>query len=454
MKTKVLLIDTLSTLRVEKGFISPAPAIAQMTGFLEQEGIPFEVVFAIPEDDGQINILQNNKVVSDQFSTKLTCFSPDVVAFFTDAELIHLGFSVREAAEKVLPEAVYCIGSLAANALPDYFIERGFDYICGQDLFASFCGLVKQIDAGRQPEKGIVAIPDPSKDLDHFPLISNKFFAEMTPQWAFASGHIEYFGIVMGALGCTGGCTHCPNSSFWGTRWRAMSADRMVEEIAFQKKLLDVNTFYLGDINSNPNAGNSTHADRVSAEASNRFRRLDALLTQQSLNIRLFTTIRPDTLVFMAEQAPDVLDIFSRRIFNFFIGLESFSDRVLAGINKKLTRDIIRKAVKILDHRNIPMVASFMVGSPNETEETLKETEDFIMNELPPSTLPLLNIMTPFPGTRHYDEMHKTGDLIEKDLSMYNAQHLVFKHPVFKEGEIQARIQQFYNRFFSERFTG
>jgi hypothetical protein len=62
--------------------------------------------------------------------------------------------------------------------------------------------------------------------------------------------------------------------------------------------------------------------------------------------------------------------------------------------------------------------------------------------------------MTPFPGTRHYDEMNKTGTLIEKDLSMYNAQHLVFKHPVFKEGEIQARIQQFYNRFFSERFTG
>jgi len=50
--------------------------------------------------------------------------------------------------------------------------------------------------------------------------------------------------------------------------------------------------------------------------------------------------------------------------------------------------------------------------------------------------------------------MNKAGTLIEKDLRLYNGQHLVFKHPVFKEGEIQSRIEEFYYRFFSKRFTG
>ena len=43
MKKKVLIIDVLSSLRVEKGFICPLPAMAQTSGIMEEMGIPFDV---------------------------------------------------------------------------------------------------------------------------------------------------------------------------------------------------------------------------------------------------------------------------------------------------------------------------------------------------------------------------------------------------------------------------
>ena len=100
------------------------------------------------------------------------------------------------------------------------------------------------------------------------------------------------------------------------------------------------------------------------------------------------------------------------------------------------------------------MIASFLVGSKYETLETLTETENFIMEELPASTIPLLNIMTPFPGTRLFDDLKQNRELTENDINLFNAQNLVFKHSIFTHDALKERIQAFYMRFFTERFTG
>ena len=94
------------------------------------------------------------------------------------------------------------------------------------------------------------------------------------------------------------------------------------------------------------------------------------------------------------------------------------------------------------------------MGSLFETRETLKETEDFITNELPASCIPILNIMTPYPGSRFYEELNDKGLIVNHDINDYNGKHLVFKHPVFHPGELEEHVQQFYYRFFTEQFAG
>ena len=62
MSCDVLLVDILSSMRVATGLIYPSNVVAQVTGYLEQEDISFEVMFAIVQDDGQIDIVKNNEV--------------------------------------------------------------------------------------------------------------------------------------------------------------------------------------------------------------------------------------------------------------------------------------------------------------------------------------------------------------------------------------------------------
>lgn len=454
MKKKVLLIDVLSTLRVEKGLIGPLPAAGQVSGIIEEMSIPFDVVFAIAQEDGSVDTIIDNKIIPGIFESTLKEISPDMVLFFSDAELVKLVSDVHVKAMNALPDAVFCISSIIANALPDLYLEAGFDYILGQDVFMSLTELLIKINTDIPPEKGIIAIPDKRDTLDHLPFVSKTFFEKLIPQWTFANGDILYYGIIFGSLGCTGACSHCPNSNYWGTAWKPMSAERIVTEIEYQKEFLNVSSFYMGDINFCPNKNSANKELIVHPKAIERIIQLDALLNEKKIDATFITTIRPDTLSHLAENHPDILQKLLKMLKFVFIGFESFNNSVISGLSKNITKDMMRKAVSVLEENNIPMIASFLVGSKYENWETLAETENFIMEELPTSTIPLLNIMTPFPGTKLFNELKQSGEIIEKDINLYNAQNLVFSHPVFTHDELKERIQAFYMRFFTERFTG
>jgi radical SAM superfamily enzyme YgiQ (UPF0313 family) len=454
MACDVLLIDALSPLRVEKGLISPTVATAYLTGFFEQENISFEMLFALPQDDGQIDILKGNKIESGTFAATLKDIAPRMVFFFHDPELIHIVFAVHTEARKILPDAIFCASSITACAQPQFYYDRGFDCICGQDVFSTLPALVKKIKEGQHPSRDVYVIPRQYASLDHFPLIAEKYFNAIQPQWCFPDGHVEPFGLITSSLGCTGGCGHCPNSSFWGTTWVPMSAERIFKEIKKQRELLQVNSFYFGDINFCPNNTVMTENDGVHPYAVERLTRLHQLLDGYAPDIKFISIIRPDTIYTLALHYPQLLETYLKRTSSCFLGFESFSHNVLTGLDKKISRDMMKTAIKALAEKNVTIVASFLVGSPWETEETLAETEAFIMEDLPSSTIPLLNIMTPFPGTKFFSRMHDQGLILASDLTLFNGQHMLYQHPVFRQGELEEKVQQFYYKFFTERYTG
>jgi len=452
MSSTVLLIDTFSSFRVETGLIYPSFITGQMTGFLERENISFEVIFAVPQDDGSIDILIDNQLVPNSFEKNLKDISPQIVAFFPEPELVPPSLAVLEKARCFLPKTIFVAGTNSGITFCDQYLQKGFDYICGQDLYASFVSLTKDIVSGKSPDEKIYSRPRTYDDMNSFPFISKRFFEHMKPQWCFPSGEILPFGIINDSIGCTGGCAHCPNSSFWGTDWIAMDADRIFKEIKFQIDLLGVDTFLFSGINFFPNS-NGEHDISPHTQAVKRITELDRLFTENQLDVKFINTVRPDTVNFLEQNMPDLLDRFLDRVSICFLGIESYSESVLKGLNKKITCEMIRHAVKCIKDKDIMIIASFIIGGPFETHETLKETESFIANELPSSCIPILNIMTPYPGSRFYEDLSSKGLIINTDLNYYNGKHLVFSHPVFKSGELEDYVQKFYYRFFTEQFT-
>ncbi|NHJ22095.1 MAG: radical SAM protein [Candidatus Lokiarchaeota archaeon] len=85
--------------------------------------------------------------------------------------------------------------------------------------------------------------------------------------------------------------------------------------------------------------------------------------------------------------------------------------------------------IKHLKSVNIPIQAYFVLGLPGETEDSFKETIEFIKN-LPFTNDDKINyfVATPYPGSRLWDEreMYKLN-ILEQDYTKYDCQHIIFE---------------------------
>ena len=87
------------------------------------------------------------------------------------------------------------------------------------------------------------------------------------------------------------------------------------------------------------------------------------------------------------------------------VGCESGSQKILNDIKKKTT---VKKIEKVFDwgkKLNINMRSFFILGMPNETVETIQETED-LMERIDPDVWGC-TILCPYPGTEYYSDEFK-----------------------------------------------
>ena len=83
------------------------------------------------------------------------------------------------------------------------------------------------------------------------------------------------------------------------------------------------------------------------------------------------------------------------------MGVESGDDEILKAIDKKITVDQVRNAVRIIKKAGIPLATYFILGHPNETRETVQKTVN-LAAELN-TDLIAVGIMVPYPGTKIFD---------------------------------------------------
>lgn len=83
------------------------------------------------------------------------------------------------------------------------------------------------------------------------------------------------------------------------------------------------------------------------------------------------------------------------------MGVESGDDEILKTIDKKITVEQVKKAVKIIKDAGITLTTYYILGHPNETQDTLRKTVDLAV-ELNTDDI-AVGLMVPYPGTRIFD---------------------------------------------------
>jgi radical SAM superfamily enzyme YgiQ (UPF0313 family) len=93
-------------------------------------------------------------------------------------------------------------------------------------------------------------------------------------------------------------------------------------------------------------------------------------------------------------------------------GAESGSSQILKRIRKGITPEQTRRAVELTRKAGIGVLASFVLGLPGETPETLRQTIKFANSLQVPYSL---NLLTPYVGTEIRERSEEWGIRIQSD---------------------------------------
>lgn len=83
------------------------------------------------------------------------------------------------------------------------------------------------------------------------------------------------------------------------------------------------------------------------------------------------------------------------------VGFESGSPRILENINKKATREENTRCMEIAKRHGLKVKALMSIGHPGETEDTVNETKQWLLETKPDDFD--ATIITTYPGTPYYD---------------------------------------------------
>jgi len=80
----------------------------------------------------------------------------------------------------------------------------------------------------------------------------------------------------------------------------------------------------------------------------------------------------------LADISQNTIDLLKRlNVRMLFAAVESANNDILKKMNKRVTKEEMRKAIKLMANNNIPLFTSYVLGERGETRATLEETLEF-----------------------------------------------------------------------------
>jgi radical SAM superfamily enzyme YgiQ (UPF0313 family) len=126
-------------------------------------------------------------------------------------------------------------------------------------------------------------------------------------------------------------------------------------------------------------------------------------------------------------------------------GVESGSQEILDLACKKSDLQRVRGAMRMTREAGISAMASFIIGLPGETEETLRKTAEFA-DELREEygSLCGFHVLAPFPGTEVRERASHYGlEILTDDWTKYDANQVVTRTREAAPGVIQAAVDAY-----------
>ena len=228
---------------------------------------------------------------------------------------------------------------------------------------------------------------------------------------------------VHASRGCPFDCIYCvwPQVLYRGEKYRTRTPKVVVDEIEDAIRNFGFRSFYFDDDTFNI--------------GKKRIERICEELIQRNLNIPWGAMARADTADY------DMLYAMKKAgLVGIKFGVESGDQALVDAAEKKLDLDSVRQALEWCKELGIKTHLTFTFGLPGETPHTVATTINFA-KELNPDTIQF-SITTPFPGTKYFDILKRTQNLITEEWEKYDgALYTVVKTDTLSKEELEKTVQ-------------
>ncbi|HLD07271.1 MAG TPA: radical SAM protein [Candidatus Nanoarchaeia archaeon] len=417
---------------VNEATIYPPLGLASIAAVLEKNGFICKIIDA--------NVLKKQpSIVFDELKE----FSPDILGVYLNVVTARSGIEISKRVKERLGIPVVLGGPFFPEKI-DLLLDRSMADIFVQGeaelTFLEICQgkAWKEIDGIMFKDNGQLIVNKPRELIPNLDDLPFSAFHLLPPLGTYTSrSRRKPMAAIFTSRGCPYKCIFCSSSSLkspFKNRFRSRSPKHVVDEIEWLIKDFGVKEIDVLD-------------DNFTLDIPRAEKILDMIIERGlDVAINLQNGVRADRLTFEL-----VKKMKRAGVYKAGIGIESGNEEILRSIKKSLTLSAVRQAVKWFREVGIVSIGFFMIGFPNDTEETINQTIDFAI-DLNPSIANFM-IALPLPNTELYDIIQANGWLTkatdeEGTESGFYAADFHYQTPYIDKGKVIELQKAAYRRFY------
>ena len=436
---RVLFIEPPKDIWFVMGEYLPPPyGIIQLAAYLEREAT-----------DVEIEVLDCNAEQVDwkELEKRIHSSNPDIVASSALATCnTYLVVRTLQIAKKINPGILTVTGGQHFTATAQESLETypEIDVIVRGEGERTFTELVKK-SRKRSSFSQIMGIsfrnngeiihntPRPLiENLDDLPYPGYHFVKDLVHKYHFKAsiGPNAPYALIEGSRGCQHRCTFCSQWSHWEGIWRKKSPKRIADEMVFCFKNYGSRFIWLTD----DNFGFGERANELADEI---------IRSGISEELMWFTQARCDDVIKHKDALPKLRKSGLRWIL---LGVESSNESTLETFKKNIAPEDAKEAVKLLKKNDIFAQAMFIIGERKDTAESIADLRVFA-DEIDPD-FSIFAILTPFPGTKLFEEAKRNGWIEDYNWANYDMVHAIMPTETLSRKEVQEELYKCYRSFY------
>ena len=260
----------------------------------------------------------------------------------------------------------------------------------------------------------------------------------LSPAWHLLDWEDYHYNIapygrmasILTTRGCMMSCSFCSHRVFWRADWRARDPVKVVDEIRLLVEKYKVDFITLID-------------PYPTKDAARWERQLD-LLIEAKIPVGLLMETRVEDII----RDRDILWKYrDAGVMHLYVGAESSSDTTLNSLNKGTSVDQNKLAIDLLREVGIMTEASFMIGFPEETKESVDKTIAEAIRLNP--DIAVFPLITPMPFTPLFKEMHDRIRVF--DWSKYNLMTPIIEPHAMSLDQVHRELARCYMTFYGNK---